>query len=39
MTEDQFDKEFDVEAITKSIVDKAKAEVNAKYGNKKRHRQ
>jgi len=24
---------------TKSIVDKAKAQVKAKYGNKKRHRQ
>jgi hypothetical protein len=39
MTENQFDQEFDVEAITKAIVDKAKSEVSAKYGNKKRHRQ
>jgi hypothetical protein len=38
-TENQFDQEFDVEAIVKSIVDKAKMEVNSKYGNKKRHRQ
>jgi hypothetical protein len=38
-TEEQFDKEFDIELITKSIVDKLKSEVHAKYGNKKRHRQ
>jgi len=38
-TEEQFDKEFDIELITKSIVDKFKSEVHAKYGNKKRHRQ
>jgi hypothetical protein len=25
--------------VTKSIVDKAKADVRSKYGNKKRHRQ
>jgi hypothetical protein len=25
--------------VTKSMVDKAKADVRAKYGNKKRHRQ
>jgi hypothetical protein len=25
--------------VTKSMVDKAKADVKAKYGNKKRHRQ
>jgi hypothetical protein len=29
----------ELEALTKSIVDKAKAEVKIKYGNKKRHRQ
>lgn len=29
----------ELEALTKSIVDKAKAEVKDKYGNKKRHRQ
>ena len=28
-----------VELLTKLIVDKAKAEVAEKYGNKKRHRQ
>jgi hypothetical protein len=39
MNEQQFDYEFDVESITKSIVEKAKAEVKERYGNKKRHRQ
>ncbi len=29
----------EIEKITQSIVDKAKAEVKARYGNKKRHRQ
>lgn len=38
-TEKQFDNEFDLEATVQSIVDKAKAEVKAKYGNRKRHRQ
>jgi hypothetical protein len=38
-TEQTFDQEFSVEDITKSIVDKAKAQVKSKYGNKKRHRQ
>jgi hypothetical protein len=38
-TEKTFDQEFDVDKTTKAIVDKAKAEVKAKYGNKKRHRQ
>ncbi len=38
-TEKQFDEEFDIKEITQSIVHKAKAEVKAKYGNKKRHRQ
>ena len=28
-----------IDQLVKSIVDKAKAEVRAKYGNKKRHRQ
>jgi hypothetical protein len=28
-----------IELLTKLIVDKAKAEVEDKYGNKKRHRQ
>lgn len=31
--------EKDIDAITKGIVDNAKAEVKARYGNKKRHRQ
>ena len=39
MNEEEFDKEFSVDQLAKSIVDKAKAEVKAKYGNKKRHRQ
>lgn len=39
MNEEQFDDEFDLEATTRLIVDKAKAEVKSKYGNKKRHRQ
>ncbi len=39
MNEAEFDEEFSVEDITNAIVDKAKAEVKAKYGNKKRHRQ
>jgi len=38
-TEKQFDEEFDIEQITQGIVNKAKSEVKAKYGNKKRHRQ
>jgi hypothetical protein len=38
-TEQTFDEEFNVTETTKAIVDKAKAEVKAKYGNKKRHRQ
>ena len=29
----------EIDKITKSIVDKAKAKVKARYGNKKRHRQ
>jgi hypothetical protein len=39
MNESEFDEEFNLESITKNIVDKAKAEVKSKYGNKKRHRQ
>ena len=38
-TEKQFDNEFDLESTVQYIVDKAKAEVKSKYGNKKRHRQ
>jgi len=33
MTQEELDQ------LVKDIVDKAKAEVQAKYGNKKRHRQ
>jgi hypothetical protein len=39
MNEAEFDKEFNLEEITRTIIDKAKAEVKSKYGNKKRHRQ
>jgi hypothetical protein len=39
MNEEDFDKEFNLEEITKAIVDQAKAEVKYKFGNKKRHRQ
>jgi len=38
-TEQTFDQEFILAETTKAIVDKAKAEVKAKYGNKKRHKQ
>ena len=38
-TEKDFDEEFSVEEIAKIIVDNAKAEVKARYGKKKRHRQ
>jgi hypothetical protein len=37
-TESDFDDEFNVEEITKAIVDKIKAEVKAQ-GKSKRHRQ
>jgi hypothetical protein len=33
------EQEFNVEDITNAIVNQAKAEVKAKFGNKKRHRQ
>ena len=39
MNVEEFDNEFDLESVTKAIVDKAKTEVKSKYGNKKRHRQ
>ena len=39
MNEADFDREFDLEEITKTIIDKAKAEVKSRYGNRKRHRQ
>jgi hypothetical protein len=38
-TEQTFDQEFSVEDITNAIVNKAKADIKAKFGNKKRHRQ
>jgi hypothetical protein len=38
-TEHQFDNEFDVDAVTKEMIDKIKSDVKLKYGNKKRHRQ
>lgn len=39
MNEKEFDNEFDLDKTIKDIVDKAKAEVKSRYGNKKRHRQ
>lgn len=39
MKEAEFDQEFNVEDITKAIVDQAKADIKSKFGNKKRHRQ
>jgi hypothetical protein len=39
MNEAEFDQEFSVEEIANAIVNQAKADVKAKYGNKKRHRQ
>ena len=38
-TEEHFDQEFNVEQLTKSIVDSIKSDVKTKYGNKKRHKQ
>ena len=38
-TEETFDQEFSVEDITNAIVNQAKADIRAKFGNKKRHRQ
>jgi hypothetical protein len=38
-TEQTFDKEFSVEDITNAIVNQAKADIKAKFGNRKRHRQ
>jgi hypothetical protein len=38
-TEEQFDKEYDVDAIAQSIVDRIKAEVKDEKSNKKRHNQ
>jgi hypothetical protein len=33
------EEEFNLEDITNAIVNQAKAEVKARFGNKKRHRQ
>jgi hypothetical protein len=38
-TEQTFDDEFNLDEITKAIVDNAKAQVKANHSNKKRHRQ
>jgi hypothetical protein len=38
-TEETFDQEFSVEDITNAIVNQAKSDIKAKFGNKKRHRQ
>ena len=38
-TEQQFDNEYDVDAIAQSIVDRIKSEVKAESSNKKRHKQ
>jgi hypothetical protein len=38
-TEQTFDDEFNLDEITKAIVDNAKAQVKANYSNKKRHKQ
>jgi hypothetical protein len=38
-TEEQFDQEFGVDELTKTIVDSIKNDVKIKYGNKKRHKQ
>ena len=38
-SEQRFDEEFKVEEAVRVIVEKAKAEVKSRYGNKKRHRQ
>lgn len=39
LNEVEFDQEFDLEKMTQIIVNKAKSDVRAKYGKKKRHRQ
>jgi hypothetical protein len=38
-TEEQFDQEFSVDELTKTILDSIKNDVKTKYGNKKRHKQ
>jgi hypothetical protein len=39
MNEAEFDQEFNLEDITNAIVNRAKAEVKSRYGNRKRHKQ
>jgi hypothetical protein len=39
MNEAEFDQEFSLEDITNAIVDQAKSDIKAKFGNRKRHRQ
>lgn len=39
MNEAEFDQEFDVEEITRIIVEQAKSDIKSRYGNRKRHRQ
>lgn len=38
-SETDFDDEFSVDELTKIIVDRAKADVKSKFGNRKRHKQ
>lgn len=38
-TEEKFDQEFNVDELTKTILDNIKNDVKNKYGNKKRHKQ
>lgn len=38
-TEEQFDSEFDVDALAQDIVDRIKKEVKLKSSKKKRHKQ
>jgi hypothetical protein len=38
-TEKEFDQEFNLEEITKSIVDQDKSDVKSRFGSKKRHHQ
>ena len=38
-TEEQFDSEFDVDAIALQIVNNIKIDIKSKYGNRKRHKQ
>ena len=38
-TEEQFDQEFNVDAISLEIVNNIKSDVKSRYGNRKRHKQ